>query len=137
VVAPLRAQLTSFIGFSDPPDHTRLRRIVNRAFNTGVVRRMQPRIEQILGELIERMRQADQPDLVRDLAFPLPAIVIAETLGVPAEDRHLFKQWADDFVPFITAGRLTLDIAETAQSGLAAMREYILTVAARKRLEPA
>jgi len=126
-VSPLRAQLTSFIGFSDPPDHTRLRRAVNRAFGTGVVKRMQPRIEQILSELVEPMREANQADLVRDLAFPLPAIVIAETLGVPAADRHRFKQWADDFVPFITAGQLTL----------AAMREYLSVVAARKRREPA
>jgi cytochrome P450 len=136
VVEPLRNQLTTFIGFSDPPQHTRLRRLVNKAFATGVVERMRPRIQRIVDTLIASMRQRSEVDLVSEFAFPLPAIVIAEALGVPAEDRHLFKSWADEFVPFITAGRLTLDVAQKAQHGIASLREYVLTIVARRRQQP-
>jgi len=137
VVEPLRTQLTTFLGFSDPPDHTRLRRLVNKAFAAGVVERMRPRILEIVDELITALRESQAPDLVQHVAFPLPATVIAETLGVPAEDRGLFKRWADEFVPFITAGRLTLQVAEAAQHGLASLREYVQSIVAERRQQPA
>jgi cytochrome P450 len=137
VVEPLRNQLTSFIGFSDPPQHTRLRRLVNKAFAAGVVERMRSKIVAIVDDLILSMRQRGAAELVGDFAFPLPAIVIAETLGVPPEDRLMFKRWADEFVPFITAGRLTLETAEKAQHGIASLREYVLGIVARRRQHPA
>jgi pimeloyl-[acyl-carrier protein] synthase len=79
----------------DPPDHTRLRRLVNLAFTPRAVEAMRVRIEQIVEELLDAVQERGRMDIIRDLAYPLPVIVIAEMLGVPAEDRHLFKEWSD------------------------------------------
>jgi cytochrome P450 len=80
----------------EPPDHTRLRGLVNRAFTPRTVADMRPRIEAITAELLERAAARGGMDLVADLAVPLPAIVIAELLGVPPSDRERFKAWSTD-----------------------------------------
>jgi cytochrome P450 len=135
-VAPLKRQLESFIGFTDPPDHTRLRKLVTTAFTWRVAEAARPRIQTIVDELIDAVVERGTLDLIRDVAFPAPAIVIAEFLGVPAADRHRFKRWADDFVPFITSGKLTIEIAQTAQAGLDAMRAYLVDIVEERRRAP-
>jgi len=82
----------------DPPDHTRLRRLVNKAFTPRRVEALRPRIQQIVEELLDAQAGKREMDLIHDLAYPLPVIVIAEMLGVPAEDRERFKAWSDDLV---------------------------------------
>ncbi|MFC0522016.1 cytochrome P450 [Pontibacillus salicampi] len=83
----------------DPPDHTRLRRLVQPFFNPKSIRAMEPRIQTVADTLIEEMRHKDGPlDLIDDFAFPLPIIVISELLGVPAEDRNSFRQWSNTIV---------------------------------------
>jgi cytochrome P450 len=80
---------------SDPPDHTRLRALVSKAFTPRMVEQLRPRIIVIVGELLERMARREGPvDLIADLAYPLPVVVIAELLGVPAEDRVRFQEWS-------------------------------------------
>lgn len=94
----------------DPPDHTRIRGLVNRAFTPRTVDALRPRIRAIVAELLDAVeRRGDGAmDLVADLAYPLPVIVIAELLGVPAEDRERFKRWSDQLAvvldPFSTGG---------------------------------
>ncbi len=78
----------------DPPDHRKLRNLVNQAFTPRAVARLSERITQITHELLDRIRQQGRMDVVSDLAFPLPAKVIAEMLGVPAEDWNIFQRWA-------------------------------------------
>ena len=78
----------------DPPDHTRLRNLVNKAFTPRTVERLRPRVEAIAAEILDRIDDGDGFDLVRDFAYPLPVIVIAEMLGVPAADRAAFQQWS-------------------------------------------
>jgi cytochrome P450 len=95
-----------------------------------------PRIQAVVDQLIDRVVDSGTVDLIRDVAFPAPAIVIAEFLGVPAADRDRFKRWADDFVPFITSGKLTLEIAQTAQDGLRTMRAYLVDIVAERRRAP-
>src|SRR5215467_12613193 len=70
---------------SDPPDHTRLRSLMNKAFTPRVVEGMRPRIQDLVNELLDQAFSAGPLDLIRDLAGPLPAIVIAEILGAPTE----------------------------------------------------
>jgi len=135
-VEPLKRQLESFIGFTDPPDHTRLRKLVTTAFTWRVAEAARPRIQVIVDELIDAVVDRGTLDLIRDVAFPAPAIVVAEFLGVPPADRHRFKRWADDFVPFITSGQLTLEIAQTAQAGLDAMRAYLVDIVEERRRAP-
>lgn len=79
----------------DPPDHTRLRRLVNKAFTPRRVEALRPRIQQLVNELLVPLHDAAEMDLIRDVAYPLPVIVIAEMLGVPAADRAHFKRWSD------------------------------------------
>jgi len=79
----------------DPPDHTRLRGIVHKAFTPNRVRDLQPRIEQIADELLDEMDSKTDGDLIADYALPLPITVIAEMLGIPVEDRDKFRQWTN------------------------------------------
>src|SRR5207253_4136337 len=77
----------------DPPDHTRLRGLVSKAFTPRVVEVLRPHIQRIVDGLLERVETAGSMDLIEDFAYPLPVIVICELLGVPVEDRDRFKQW--------------------------------------------
>ncbi|CAL99581.1 hypothetical protein A8924_0621 [Saccharopolyspora erythraea NRRL 2338] len=77
----------------DPPEHTKLRKLVSHAFTPKVVADLAPRIADLANELLDDV--GDRMEMVEDLAYPLPVIVIAELLGVPGSDRHLFKKWVD------------------------------------------
>ncbi len=78
----------------DPPDHRKLRNLVNQAFTPRAVARLSDRITQIMQELLDSVRSQGKMDIVSDIAFPLPAKVIAELLGVPSEDWDIFQRWA-------------------------------------------
>ena len=80
----------------DPPDHTRLRGLVSKAFTPRAVRELGPRIQELVDELLDAVAGKNRIDLISDFAFPLPVIVIAEMLGVPAQDRARFREWSDD-----------------------------------------
>ncbi|KFZ79672.1 cytochrome P450 [Amycolatopsis sp. MJM2582] len=79
----------------DPPDHKKLRTLVSHAFTPKVVADLEPRIAALTHELLDAVDGADSMELVTHLAYPLPVIVIAELLGIPASDRDLFKEWVD------------------------------------------
>ncbi|WP_340687057.1 cytochrome P450 [Amycolatopsis coloradensis] len=79
----------------DPPDHKKLRTLVSHAFTPKVVADLEPRIAALTNELLDTVDGADSMELVTQLAYPLPVIVIAELLGIPASDRDLFKEWVD------------------------------------------
>ncbi len=87
--------LDGFITQIDPPGHGKLRKLVSSAFTRKVVADLEPRIAALTHELLDAARDRGRLELVTDLAYPLPVIVIAELLGVPSSDRALFKQWAD------------------------------------------
>ncbi|MGH7790177.1 MAG: cytochrome P450 [Candidatus Binatia bacterium] len=79
----------------DAPDHTRLRRLVNKAFTPRVVEGLRPRVQALVDELLDAVAPRRQMELIHDFAYPLPVIVIAALLGIPAEDRERFKHWSD------------------------------------------
>ncbi len=81
--------------FRDPPDHTRLRGLVQKAFTPKVVDGLRPRIEELSNELVDHMLELGRADLVADFAYPLPVQVIVEMLGVPAEDHATFRTWSE------------------------------------------
>ncbi|GAB2986725.1 cytochrome P450 [Amycolatopsis acidiphila] len=113
---------------SDPPDHTRLRKLVTKAFTARAVARLRPRIEEIADALLDVVPAGETVDLLDGFAFPLPIIVICELLGVPAADRDQFRQWSR---PLVAAASL----AELAEStgGLSA---YLRKLIAEKRAAP-
>lgn len=82
----------------DPPDHRKYRKLLTPAFAPGRIAAMEPRIAAITDELLDAVTGKPDIDLVADLAYPLPVIVVAELLGVPASDRALFKGWADNVI---------------------------------------
>ncbi len=91
----------------DPPEHTRLRGLISKAFTPRAIEQMAPRIEQIAAELLDTVAGSDSFDLIAAFAGPLPTIVIAEMLGVDPADRLDFKRWSDDgvmaFDPLLSA----------------------------------
>ncbi len=103
---------------SDPPDHTQLRGLVNRAFTPRMVAEMEPHIREITRELLARVTPSGRMDIVDDLAMPLPVTIIAEILGVEASRRDDFKRWSNAVVvnPGAPAdGDRARDIAEFQQ----------------------
>ena len=80
----------------NPPDHTRLRGLVSRAFTPKVIRSLQPRIQQRVSELLDPLRGAGEFDLIDAFAYPLPVIVISELIGVPVEDQKVFSAWSEE-----------------------------------------
>src|SRR6266480_5967856 len=77
----------------DPPDHTRLRALVSKAFTPRMIEQLRPRIQQVADELLEAVQAQGRMDLIADFAFPLPITVISEMLGIPAQDRQQFRVW--------------------------------------------
>jgi cytochrome P450 len=116
----------------DPPDHTRLRKLVARAFTTGAVERMRPRIQQFADELIDAMQNDGPPvDFVAAFATVLPATVISDLLGVPVDDRHRVHEWLDIV---LSAGSHT---GEQIQTGMVQLQAYLAGLIAAKRAAPA
>jgi len=82
----------------DPPDHHRLRSLVQKAFTPRMVANLQPKIEAIACDLLDQMKNKETIDLIDTFAFPLPIIVICDLLGIPFEDREQFRMWSNTFV---------------------------------------
>jgi cytochrome P450 len=92
-----RLRDSSLIG-NDPPRHKQLRDLVSRAFTPKAVANLEPRIGQIANDLLDPVISTGHMDFVCDFSDPLPVIVIAEMLGIPTEDRAMFKRWSDDLI---------------------------------------
>ncbi|WP_158889613.1 cytochrome P450 [Amycolatopsis anabasis] len=105
----------------DPPEHNKLRKLVSHAFTPKVVADLEPRIAALTRELLDAA-DGTRIDLVADLAYPLPVIVIAELLGVPGSDRNLFKQWVDKMIEASKDFSLT-EQSEAQKAKLAVSRE--------------
>ncbi|WP_410651636.1 cytochrome P450 family protein [Amycolatopsis sp. cmx-4-54] len=114
---------------SDPPDHTRLRKLVNQAFTSRTVSRLRPRIEQITAELLDGIGDAERVDLLPAFAVPLPIRVICELLGVHAGDQPAFATWSNTMVAWSTP--------EDLQDAAAKMHAYLVDLIEEKRAEPA
>ncbi|MFB9463780.1 cytochrome P450 family protein [Streptomyces cinereospinus] len=117
---------------ADPPDHTRLRRLVSKAFTARRVAGLRPRVQEITDRLLDAVAPAGQADLVADLALPLPVTVIGELLGVPADDRYDFQRWTDDM---LLRGETMPDPA-VVNEAWRRMRAYLTKLLESKRARP-
>ena len=124
-----------FMLFRDPPEHTRLRTLVNQAFTPRMVQRLSPRIEEITNDLLDNVRSPGTMDVIADFAFPLPVTVIAEMLGVRPEDREQFKNWADNIVAGMDL-RETRDSVARASRATLELTEYLRDVITELRRHP-
>jgi unspecific monooxygenase len=119
----------------EPPDHTRIRRLVSKAFTPRTVEQLRPYVEQLAGELVERLVAAGGGDLLTDVAEPLPVAVIAEMLGIPEQDRAPLRPWSADI-----CGMYELNPSEeTAAKAVRAsveFSEYLHGLIAERRKRP-
>jgi cytochrome P450 len=111
---------------SDPPEHTRLRRLVAVAFNPKRIAASEQRIRKLVDELLDRFIDSGNDDFIGGFSFELPATVIAELIGAPAADRHRFREWSQDLaaVAFGAAGEERAERHATSQRGLEEMIAY-------------
>jgi pimeloyl-[acyl-carrier protein] synthase len=129
------ASLSRMMLFKNPPDHTRLRGLVSKAFTARAVEGLRGRVREIVDELLSAVRESGRMDLIADLAYPLPAMVIAEMLGVPAEDRSRFRSWSRDLAPTIDPMILP-DQLERAAAAIGEFTDYLVHLVAARRAEP-
>jgi cytochrome P450 len=122
--------------FLDPPDHTRLRGLVNKAFTPRLVEGMRPHIHARVEALLDDVFERGQMEVIAELAYPLPAVVIAELLGVPAEDRPRFIKWSSDFGAFLDGSSLSLQEAMQALVGVAEFMDYFRAIIAARQDAP-
>jgi hypothetical protein len=120
----------------DPPAHTRMRNLVNKAFTPRVVERSRPRIQEIAETLLDGLADPNEIDVVRDLAIPLPVIVIAEVLGVPPTDRARFKAWSSDIAGTLGGAFQPMEVLERAQRSANEIADYFRSQIEERRRAP-
>lgn len=133
--APTYRVLSDWMVFKDPPSHTRLRNLVKRAFTPRAVAALEPRIIDVV-EHVLALPERGEVDIIGDIAYPIPAMVIAEMLGVPAEDRDLFRGWSNDITMLIFEGARDEADRQTAQDGLVALSDYLTGLVREHRRAP-
>lgn len=120
--------------FQNPPDHTRLRSLVQKAFTPRILEQQRAFIQQLTNELLDRVQEQGQMDVIADLAYPLPVAVIAALLGVPAEDHVLFHEWSKALVDSLDLARdPALDPAIAAAE--AGFRDYFTRLIRARRAD--
>nr|WP_239168663.1 cytochrome P450 [Actinoplanes deccanensis] len=146
------AHMLAFVGFPDwaehpalqqfftsliaqnPPDHTRLRRLVSSRFTARRVQELRPAIEHMVGELLDDLADSREADFVGAFAFPLPVNVIGELLGVPKEDRAQFQTLVRDWSQVLDI--ITPEVLKKADPAAQMMRDYLTGLAAERRRHP-
>ena len=122
----------------DPPDHTRLRALVNKAFTPRVIEGMRAHIQAIVDRLLDKVQGARSMDVIDDLAYPLPVTVICEMLGVPLDDQNAIRGWSSDIARSLDAIGLMAD-PDIVARGVAARRnltEYFRRLLPERRQHP-
>jgi cytochrome P450 len=121
---------------SDPPDHTRMRNVIVKDFTPNVVEQMRPNIQSVVNHLIEEAEKNGGMDVIPEFASALPVGVIAEILGVPRSDRHLFKRWTDMILGFQGVNKPSEGDLTRAQDGLQEIRPYLTNMIEERRKQP-
>ena len=135
-LAPLEANVSRWAVFVDPPHHTRLRALMTHAFTSRAVERLRASVATRIDELLDPLLALEEFDLIGDFAWPLPAGVIADLLGVPQEDVPRLKAWSDELSGFVFSGRNVRAKYERAAGGVAGMAEYFVRLIEAKRARP-
>ena len=120
---------------TDPPRHRQLRSLVTQAFTPRAVEALAPRITAIVQEHLERVASAGHMDVIEDLAYPLPVIVIAELLGIPSQDRARFKKWSDYAVQAANFGS-DVDFKKFMNPAMFEMGKYFIRMIEKRQKLP-
>ncbi|MFK0735521.1 MAG: cytochrome P450 [Gloeotrichia echinulata HAB0833] len=132
-----RSMVSNWMVFRDPPDHTRLRLLVNKAFAPRVMENIRPTIFEIADNLLDQVQFRGKMDLIEEFAFPLPVMVIAALLGVEPADRPLFRQWSVALLEASTS-RLsaTPEIYAQAEEATKGLIDYFSKVISERQKQP-
>lgn len=128
--------ISLWLVFRNPPEHTRLRRLMNTAINPGIAAGLQSNIASIVHFLLDNIETDREFDFVSDFAVQLPAMVIMDMMGVPRDMLFTIKAWSDDLINFIGSPRSVEDKYERARTGVVAMAEFFGRLVAERRVEP-
>ncbi len=129
---PLGTALANWMLFRNPPDHTRLRSLVNKAFTRRMAERLQPAIQDTADFLLDKVQADGEMDLMLHYASPLPLITIAELLGIPRSDRERLRNWTIDLTRGIDIGP-SQDVIERAAQSTLELIDYLRTIVAMRR----
>ena len=139
-LAPLRTVLGSRMLLSDPPKHTRLKNIVNKAFTPRMIEGRRERLQQICHTFLDRVADRGRMDVSEDIAALLPGWAIADILGIPADDQPIFTRWARDQVRIYDRAGVgpaeRVAVMRQGQRSMLEMRAYLEGIIAARRQEP-
>jgi cytochrome P450 len=133
-LAPVRRFVKMWMGHTVPADHARFQKLLKRYFTPAMVDRLRPRVRDLTNELLDVVASTGRMDVVRDLAYPLPANVIAELLGMPVSDREQLQAWSRGILPIFGNG--DVQQLREAQHSMLEMHEYLRLIAAERRRAP-
>jgi cytochrome P450 len=124
---------SEFMLQQDPPNHTRLRKLVSRAFTPNAVARMREHVQEIVTRQLDRVASAGRMDLIADLALPVPATVICEMMDVPLADRDRFTVWTADATHLLAAVFAPPELMERGIAAVNELRAYFEALIAERR----
>jgi hypothetical protein len=125
-----------FMLSQDPPNHTRLRKLVSKAFTPRAVEALRPRAQAITDALLDEAFARGDLDIVRDLALPVPATVICEMLGVPVADRDRFTEWTSGATHLLARQTAPPEVVARGEAAADALAEYFEALIAERRRSP-
>lgn len=134
---PLGEHISNWLGFTDPPKHTRMRKLVSKVFTPKLAEDMRDRIQAIVQALIDRVQSRGQMDIIKDFAFPLPATVICEILGIDSDKQDHFKCCLDDINAFV--GGFGPSLITTANQAYKSQKEvagFLRELSLQRRNQP-
>ncbi|WP_033345891.1 cytochrome P450 [Catenuloplanes japonicus] len=134
-LTPLREAVTLWVGHTNPTDHRRFQLLLKKYFTPRMVDRLRPRVREITHDLLDAVAGKGSMEVIRDLAYPLPANVIAEMLGMPVADRERLQAWSRDvLIVFGQSGDLAA--LRRCQDSMMEFHDYLRGLAAQRRAEP-
>ena len=123
--------------FLDPPEHSRIRKLLNKEFTPNMIQRLRPRIQQVVDSLLDDVARKSEIEFMTEFANPLPVRVIAEMLGIPAGAQRHFQIWSDDLASFFGNATSSVDTARRAQDSLVSLTEYFRAMLPERRAHKA
>lgn len=110
--------------FLDPPEHSRLRKLLNKEFTPNMIQRLRPRIQQVVNTLLDEVAGKSEMEFMTEFANPLPVRVIAEMLGIRGEDQQKFQVWSEELANFFGNANSSVETGRRAQASLLSLTEY-------------
>jgi cytochrome P450 len=129
----LARMLGLWLIFMDPPEHTRLRKLLNKGFSPAAIEGLRPQVEAIVDEMLKPLQQGAEVDLMREFANPMPVRIILEMLGIPQELRDTFVNWSRAIAVFRGSPDRTVEQARAAQDALIELTEFFRKAVAERR----